>query len=42
MSLKFKLLLAALFSLCLYGLYVTSPMHLPECQGQSVPRHCMD
>ncbi len=42
MSLKFKLLLAALFALCLYGLYVTSPMHLPECQGTSVPRHCVD
>lgn len=42
MSLKFKLLLAAVFALCLLGLYVTSPMHLPECQGTSVPRHCVD
>ena len=42
MSSKLKLLLAAVFALCLLGLYVTSPSHLPECQGTNVPRHCMD
>lgn len=37
-----KLIIWTLLALCLYGLYVTSPSHLPECQGDSVPRHCVD
>lgn len=37
-----KFIIAALLALCLYGLYVTSPSHFPECQGDSVPRHCVD
>ena len=39
LSTAIKLLIAAL---AIAALYATSPMSLPECQGDSIPRHCVD
>lgn len=41
-SKRLKWLITALIALAVYGLYITSPSHLPECKGESVPKHCVD
>lgn len=36
-------MLLALLALLAFGLWYTNPMRLfPECQGDEVPRHCVD